>query len=123
MRLTAASILAAEDLPIKTLPVPEWGGDVSYRALTLEQLRQWEDAVNEGGNPQPDKMMAHMLALSLCDEKGVALFKPDDVKALLGKNANVAKRLYEACCALNGMGKIGRKIAQGNSESLVSDSG
>lgn len=122
MRVTAASILAADDLPIKTMAVPEWGGDVSYRALSIEELRQWEDAINDGGIPQPDKMMAHMLALSLCDEKGQALFKPEDAKALMGKNGQTVKALYEACCALNGLGNVGRKIAQGNSTSPASDS-
>lgn len=121
MRLTAESILSVQDLPIKSIAVPEWGGDVSYRAITLEELRKWEDAVNTEG-VKPDEMMAHLLVLSLCDENGVLLFKPEDAKSLVGKNGQAVKSLYEACCALNGIGKVGRKIAQGNSESPVSDS-
>lgn len=121
MRLTAESILSAQDLPIKTIAVPEWGGDVSYRAITLEELRKWEDAVNTEG-VKPDEMMAHLLVLSLCDDKGALLFKPEDAKSLVGKNGQAVKSLYEACCALNGIGKVGRKIAQGNSESPASDS-
>lgn len=121
MRLTAESILSVQDLPIKTIAVPEWGGDVSYRAITLEELRKWEDAVNTEG-VKPDEMMAHLLVLSLCDENGALLFNPEDAKSLVGKNGQAVKSLYEACCALNGIGKVGRKIAQGNSESPASDS-
>lgn len=121
MRLTAESILAAQDLTIKTITVPEWGGEVSYRAITLEELRKWEDAVNAEG-AKPDAMMAHLLVLSLCNERGELLFKPDDVNLLVGKNGQAVKSLYEACCELNGIGKAGRKVAQGNSESPASDS-
>jgi len=32
--LTAEQLLAADDLPEETLPIPEWGGEVVLRGLT-----------------------------------------------------------------------------------------
>ena len=114
MSLSASAILAVSDLPIKSTNVPEWGGEVYYRAISLEELAKWEDGLS-GKELKPDQMMAQLLVLSLCDEGGLPLFKADDWKKLVGKNGLVLKRLYEEVCAINGIGDVGRKVAQGNS--------
>lgn len=123
MSLSASAILAATDLPIQSIEVPEWGGKLHYRAISLEELGRWEDGLSGDGKEfKPDQMMAQLLVLSLCDEGGKPLFQQSDWKKLAGKNAVVTKRVYEAVCAANGIGEQGRKVARGNFESPASAS-
>jgi hypothetical protein len=121
--LTASAILDAADLPTKSIDVPEWGGVLHYRAVSLQELASWEEQVNANDKIKVVEMMSRMLVIACCDSTGSPIFlQADDWKKLAGKSAKVIKRIYEAVCAHNGIGDAGRKVAAGNSSSPASDS-
>lgn len=108
MLLDRAAIEAAEDLPTKDVPVPEWGGTVRLRGLTGTQRDAFEASIVEMRGQTPkykfENMRARLVALCLVDEDGKQLF-PDvaAVKALGGKSAKPIVRLFEEAQKLSGL--------------------
>lgn len=75
--LTKADIFAAQDLPTRDVEVPEWGGTVRIRALTVAQMEGLQAefmAAQKDGLVVPQHWRAKHLALSAVDEKGALLF-------------------------------------------------
>lgn len=103
--LSREAILAADDRPIKTLPVPEWGGEVGYRAMNLGDKREWEELIS--GDIKGETLITSMLVKTLCDEQGNPLFTLEDMTALYAKNGEVCSRIYETLATINGIGKAG----------------
>lgn len=108
--LTREQILAAEDLPKETVPVPEWGGDVIVRSMTaverddLEAHFLSERAKSKEGVDAVRNFRARTLVLCIVDESGKRLFeKPEDVDALGRKNAAVISRLFGVVERVNGL--------------------
>lgn len=126
--MNADSLLQADDLTIESITVPVWG-TVHFRALSLKEQREWEESIakkDEGGkleaSANADEVMAKLLVRSMCDESGKLLFTADQWEALCAKNGQIVKRVYDASCKLNGIGKAGRDQALKNSGSPESDS-
>lgn len=118
--LSRDAILGAADLNIQHVEVPEWGGTVCLRALTLAEMQEVEakQAATEGA-----ELMALMVAYGLCDDAGQRLFTGDaDVQALLAKNAQVIVRLSRACMAANRLTKKDVEELAGNSSAAPSGS-
>ena len=61
-------------------------GDGKDRKLNLKNIR------------------ARLLSMTLCDEKGVLLFKPEDVIALGKKSARVLNNLFTEAQSQSGLG-------------------
>lgn len=91
--LTAQAILAADDIPTEDVEVPEWGGAVRMRGLTLGEVMDVRKAA-EGDERQ---VVIHTLA--------VALVQPPmtlaEAEALLSKSGAVVQRLMLRITALN----------------------
>jgi hypothetical protein len=98
MALDRKSILAADDVRLEKIAVPEWKGDVYLRVISGTDRDKFEDSYAD------QKMRAfriRFLLLTLCDESGERLFK-DDEGDLLGKKSSVViNRLFEASWKLN----------------------
>lgn len=109
--LGRAEILGAEDLEIKEVPVPEWGGPgavVLVRNLSGAERDQFEaDTVRftKGGQPIPnlENTRARLVAMAACDEHGAAIFSAADVRRLTQKSARPLDRLFEAASKLSGL--------------------
>lgn len=90
MALTREQILAADDLEIVELEVPEWGGTVRLRELdayTAQKLfKELEGA---------DEMQVQVLMCAACivGDDDQALFTAEDVAALQKKSALVISRI------------------------------
>jgi hypothetical protein len=92
--LSKNAILASDDRNIKTVSVPEWGGEVGIRVLNGIERSQFETMFSE---KKVDLFKVRFVACSLCDDKGCRLFSDDEVEALGEKSAGVINRLFDIC--------------------------
>lgn len=103
MALTAEQILAADDAGLLEVAVPEWGGSVFIRVMSVGERdtyeRMWIGKREQG----VDNFRTEFLARVLCDEKGALLFPKDKVSALSSKSGAVMGRLFDAAMRHNYM--------------------
>lgn len=116
--LNKADILAADDLPVAAVPVPEWGGSVHVRALTGTERDQFEEWVagRKPGDERPSSkaVRGRLASLVICDEKGRRLFT-DDESGMLGDKAGKAlDRVILKARDLSGMAPGDAEEARGN---------
>jgi hypothetical protein len=106
--LTRETILAAQDLPVKTVAVPEWGGDVFVRSMTGAERDQYEQALMAARTPDGKvniaNVRARLMAFCAVDENGKRLFEDADIEALGAKSAAALDRVFAAASELNGIG-------------------
>lgn len=129
MALSGSQILGAEDVQTRTVPVPEWGGDVIVRGLTGADRDAYEASLNQM-RPKPDgtrelvlvrdNARAKLLVKCLIDENGNRLFKETDAPALGKKSGAVLDRLYDVATDLSGMSDEAQKELEGNSDAAQS---
>jgi len=107
--LTRETILAVQDLPVKTVAVPEWGGDVFVRSMTGAERDQYEQALMMSRTPDGKVNIANvrgrLVAFCSVDENGKRLFEDADIDALGAKSAIALDRVFAAASALNGIGE------------------
>ncbi|MFJ2004820.1 hypothetical protein [Streptomyces chartreusis] len=129
MALSASAILEAEDVQIKSVDVPEWGGEVLVRGLTgierdayeagIQQIRPKPDGTKEVVFVR-DNARAKLLVKCLIDDNGTRLFKDTDAPALGKKNGAVIDRLYDVAAELSGLSDGADREAEGNSDAAQS---
>lgn len=112
--LTRDAILGAQDLNVTRVEVPEWGGEVYLRALTLAEMQEVEAKQAEAKGAA---FVALVVAYGLCDAEGTRLFTTDeDVTALLTKSARVLRLLTRKCMAVNQLSQADIEDVAGNSD-------
>lgn len=129
MSLTGAQILDADDVQIKPVPVPEWGGDVLVRGLTGIERDAYEASIQQI-RPKPDgtkevvfvrdNARARLLVKCLVDDQGERLFKDSDAPALGKKNGAIIDKLYDVAAELSGLSDQAREEIEGNSDAAPS---
>lgn len=125
--LTKENILKAKDTTIKTINVPEWGGDVGVKKLSGKERDMFELSMQKRtrGRPQGEMdtlgVKAELLVLCLVDEQGTSLFNPTDIAALNDKSGDVIDRVFDVARTLNGLSKADIKELEKNSESDTRD--
>lgn len=102
MFLNRDRILSADDLPREVVEVPEWGGSVYVRTMTGAERDRFEDEHHKQVNRN---FRARLAVLTVCDEAGVLLFKPEDAGALGEKSAAALNRVLDVSAKLNGLTK------------------
>lgn len=106
--LSRADIIEAQDMETVDVDVPEWGGSVRIKSLTGQERDAFEASlfVGEGAKRKQNlkNLRSRLVAATLIDESGKALF-PDDssVLELSKKSAAALNRVFEAAQKLNGM--------------------
>ena len=96
--LSASQIIAADDSKIEAIEVPEWGGTVYVKTLRGTD----RDAFEESLSKEKDKpFRSRFLVMTLCDDRGSLLFKPEQVSALGEKSSLVLNRVFDAAWAIN----------------------
>lgn len=107
MTLTKEQILAADDIPIREVEVPEWGGTVRMRGLTGSERDAYELSLfqvrGEKRIPRMENARARLVALCIVDGEGNRLFSDEEVKALGGKSGKVLDRLFDEARKLSGL--------------------
>lgn len=94
--LTREQILSLNDLPTKSVEVPEWGTSVYVRPMSGADRRKFFALL-----PTDEVTNAHMVAWCACDENGVRLFTDEDVTALLAKHGRALDRIASAALDFN----------------------
>ena len=103
MALTAEQILAADDMGLKKVAVPEWGGDVHIRVMSVGERDNYERLWMGKRETGVENFRTEYLARVLCDEKGDLLFSREQVVALAKKSGAVMGRLFDEAMAHNRM--------------------
>jgi hypothetical protein len=111
--LTAAAILAADDLPTIWIQTPEWGKNsgVWVRGMSGAERDEFEMRVSglDGGGNQVKmnyiNLRASLVASCVVDDDGKRLFSGDQVEALGRKSGAVLDRLFDASRKASGIGE------------------
>lgn len=81
MTLTREEILAKRiELPRQIVDIPELGGSVTIRTLTLKEVREIQKLQKTNGEPL--SIYPRLVALGCVDDNGNALFVGEDVKEI-----------------------------------------
>ena len=107
MSLNKDQILAVSDATIKTVSVPEWGGEVCIRGLTGAQRDTFETRLvrqrSKSGAVDTTGLRSLLCSLAMCDEQGNPLFTEADMPELEKKSAAALQRVFDAASRMNGM--------------------
>lgn len=105
--LNRDQILAAQDLPVEEVEVPEWGGKVRLRTLGALDRVAFEEAAKGIRQTEGIRADALVMGLFICrcavDEAGARIFQDADAEALAAKSGPVVMRLFGRAGALNGL--------------------
>jgi hypothetical protein len=105
--LTRDAILNAEDLPIESVEIPEWGGSVFVRTMTGRERDAFEVAIS-GGKGKKTNMRdfrARLAVMTVCDGNGERLFDQGDTEALSQKSGSALDRVFDVARRLNRIGE------------------
>jgi len=103
--LSAAQIIAAEDLSHEDLEISEWGGTIRLQQMTAEESIAFTKELKEvNATYGYDVGMFLMLIHSARDLKGNRIFTVDDLPALKKKSIAVLMHLQRKALALNRAG-------------------
>ena len=84
MELTKEAISSADDLTIREVKVPEWGGSVYVRMMSGDERDAYELSAQGG---QQKHVRARLVAMTLCDSSGKLLFGLDELEKIGAKQA------------------------------------
>lgn len=118
MALSKDQIFSIDDLPMRTVHVPQWGGDVTLKTLDGTEREELERLINEfktrGKLPGGQAVRAVAAALSCVDENGEKLFEKNDIPTLAKKSGAALDSLLDEILDLNGMTKAAARELEGN---------
>ena len=103
MALSKEQILAADDMGLLEVAVPEWGGSVHVRVMTVGERDSYENEWMVNKHKGVDNFRSKFLQRVLCDETGKLLFSADEVEQLATKSARVITRVWEAAMSHNAL--------------------
>lgn len=95
MALTKEQILAADDLGLLEVQVPEWGGSVFIRVMSVGERDSYENDWIKNKDKGVENFRAKFLQRVLCDQAGVLLFATGELDTLARKSAKVMSRLWQ----------------------------
>lgn len=101
--LTKDQILAADDLGLLKISVPEWGGDVFVRVMSVGERDAYENEWMRKKDTGVDDFRTKFLVRCLVDENGARLFDNGDVQKLSAKSAKVMNRVWQAAMEHNNL--------------------
>lgn len=102
--LSAEQIEDADDRPVMPVDVPEWGGRVRVRALSLDAYLDIKDAAtNADGSENERQLTALILQAALVDEDGEPMFDLAGAERLRGKSSTAVGKVMRAAAAVTGM--------------------
>jgi len=105
--LSKDAILAADDLQVEDVQVPEWGGWVRVRGLSGVERDAFEQemAKRKGKDVQMNlrNIRARLAQLTVVDEGGKRLFTHQDIEALGNKSARALERVFSQAMKLSGL--------------------
>lgn len=103
MPLSIEQIRAANrSVPQRSVPVPDLGGEVFVRALTLREVREIQD-FQASPKSKPIDVTRKIVELAASNEDGSPLFIGEDLKLIDGLPWGAVDAISEAAMDLSGM--------------------
>jgi len=93
MRLSLQDIQNNIDYKKKIVPMPEWGGDIEIRTLSVKQELQLSEIKDN------EDLIFKLIAMCCINEDGSLLF--EDLEVLKKKSSESVMRLYHEIIGLN----------------------
>jgi hypothetical protein len=117
-QLTKEQILAASP-KLKEVEVPEWGGSVFIRPVTLEEQGKLADLGAKHEKSSAAARIRHctlaLLQWTVCDEDGKPFFTAEDLVGLMNKSsASAFLRLQDAVLKYSGLTEESRRELEKN---------
>ena len=106
MALSKDAILAAKDTDVHEIDVPEWGGSILLRSMTVAQRINYEHWAHKQSNlksPDYRGIRERLIISCAVDADGKPLFAEDDLASLSDKNSEGIDRLHAKCRLICGM--------------------
>ena len=103
--LTRDGVLGQSSLREDAVSVPEWGGEVRVRELTVDERRSVLALARDKEGRATDTTEAAVKMVCWCalGEDGRPLFSDNDAAALKAKSARAVERLAEAIGRMSGL--------------------
>ena len=103
--LDKKAILASKDETVVSLDVPEWGGEIGIRAMTVGDRDQYENEFLQAKAKDKgvENFRTKFLIACICDEEGNPIFKRSDIDALAQKSIKVVNRVWNAAMSHNAL--------------------
>jgi hypothetical protein len=105
--LTAAEILAIEDIVEELVDVPEWKGTVRVRGLTGRERDAYESSLldQRGRNAKANLQNARtkLVVMAVRNADGSRMFTETDIGPLSAKGAAPLNRIWKKALELSGM--------------------
>jgi len=104
---TIEEILGTDDAHRETITVPEWSTDVLVVSMTAAERADIEKKwAKKSASDDPAQFRVDILERSLKKVDGKTPFgTPEQIKQLIGKNANAVERVFEAACKVSAFSK------------------
>lgn len=119
--LNKIEILAADDLKFQDVSVPEWGGTVRIREMSVGDREHLSALYKKREDDETaSSYLAVLVALSVVDKDGNRLFADADIPSLEKKSLPTLQAISEAAMALNGISIKAKDEAVKNSEASPS---
>lgn len=115
--LTGEQILAARDVEMERVAVPEWGGEVMVRVMEGTAKDRFEEETSGGGSEKRNvaNFRARLAAACCCDEAGELIFTPQQAAALGRKSSKALDRVVTVAIRINAISAEAQKEIEGNS--------
>lgn len=105
--LNKSAILAASDIQTADVDVPEWGGTVRVRTISVAERFKANAAAMEATKTNNDPLLfsVYLCAACMVDESGSGeAWTAEDITALMQRANGPFERVFEAASKLNGFG-------------------
>jgi len=99
MSINKHQIFASNDLKEKFVAMPEWGGDVKIRALSVHEQLEYDAFI--ATEPKEIDMALHLILAACVDDNNSKLFNIDDLELLKQKSSKNLFYLVNEILELN----------------------
>lgn len=105
--LDRSAILQAQDVVTKDVPVPEWGGSIRVRTMTVAERN---DFARRATVEDKVSVAAWLISVLAVNDSGAPLFTAEDVPELERRNFRAVDRVVQAILEVNGISE--RKVEE-----------
>jgi hypothetical protein len=99
MALNKHQIFASNDLKESFVEVPEWGGKVRIRALSVQEQLDYDEFLQT--NPKEVDMAIQLIITATINDDGKKTFSKEDIPSLKEKSLDNLFRVVDAILKLN----------------------
>ena len=99
MLLNKEQIFACQDLSVETVAMPEWGGEVKIKTMSIGDQIEFERLNKK--SKDSSNIVCNTLMFCCIDDEGNRLFSEADIKVLEKKSFRAIEKLFRACLDLN----------------------